>query len=219
MSFKRFPTSLLAFMLMMGIARADVSGGLTPGLDHVGVMIEKHLNQATAWGSGVLLNDHLVLTAAHVVNREAYNPVVTVIVDGWRITGQVVQTGTDGLDLALVRINPKDLPTGAAVQSPVSVCRNNPGPAQPVVVMAKGEITRTSTYPEPFVYHAPGSGRWTNVLTNGYPPGNSGGGVFDPVTGCLWGIVYLELGGPVNGRQILLTVFVPASQIAPFVGQ
>ena len=200
-------------------AWADAVSGLTPPPPRVGVLIEKILDHGhvIASGSGVLLSDQLILTAAHVVSREPQNPFVTVILDGWRVSGMVIASGQSRkLDLALIKIDPTAMPSHRVISSKLAICSNNPPPNQAVVVVSKGMTTRSSTMP------FDDAGRvkdWTNVLSTGYHPGNSGGGVFNPALGCLWGILNIEASGTINGRFMDLTYFVPASQISAFVSE
>jgi hypothetical protein len=97
-------------------------------------------------------------------------------------------------------------------------CAANPGPSQPVAVAAMGTVSDAVTIPSPITSDLQ-TGTWTNLLSTGYHQGSSGGGVFDPKQGCLWGILAFEPSGPSkpDGRFLDLTAFVPATKIAPFL--
>lgn len=185
----------------------------------IGVRLEKpagdglHFSQ----GSGVFLGDGLVLTAAHVVDINPSNPNVTVVLDGWRKDGVVVKDGhKDNLDLALVKLPPQALSAPRMAQAPVTLCPDNPTPNQKVVVASTGNVTEAATINTAITSDGQ-AGTWTNLLSTGFHHGASGGGVFNPKQGCLWGIINIELSGNVDGRFLDLTAFVPASKIKPFL--
>ena len=160
-----------------------------------------------------------MLTVAHVVNVDPDNPRVTVILDGWRIDGTLVSEGQrEKLDLALIKIPPQALSPKRRVQTMVPICSGNPGTSQPVVVASMGVVTAATTISTPITSDGQ-TGTWTNLLNTGYHHGNSGGGVFSPRDGCLWGIINIELSGPSleDGHFIDLTAFVPAAKITPFL--
>ena len=72
----------------------------------VGVRVEKPAGDGVHYsqGSGVLLGDGLVLTAAHVVKYNPQDPKVTVVMAGWRVDGTLAAIGgPDSVDLALVK--------------------------------------------------------------------------------------------------------------------
>ena len=212
-----FSLILLLWMAPAAMALADPA----PTPAEVGVRLEKRAGdgQHFSQGSGVFLGDGLVLTAAHVVDVNPDDPKITVVVDGWRIDGAVVQDGqaeTEKLDLALVKIDQSVLSERRRAQPAVPVCAANPGPSQPVVVASLGTVTQAATISTPITSDGQ-TGDWTNLLSTGYHHGNSGGGVFSPGRGCLWGIINLELSGPVEGRFVDLTAFIPATKIAPFL--
>ena len=209
---------LLLLVFPLSVAAEDFRT-LTPPPPRVGVMIEKILDhgRVLSSGSGILLNDHLIVTAAHVVWTEPEHPQVTVILGGWRIPGTVVQIGQRGkLDLALIKIDPHILATRQRSQPDLPICPTNPGPSQAVVVVSKGMTTRAATVSTAITSDGQTPG-WTNMLSTGYHPGNSGGGVFNPQSNCLWGIINLELTGTINGHPVDFTAFVPASQLSDFV--
>lgn len=218
-SLNQMKTLGIVLLLGQGTGWADSVPVLTPPPPRVGVLIEKVSDHGhvIASGSGVLLSDALILTAAHVVDRDPQNPVVTVILDGWRVGGLVVSSGQSRkLDLALIKIDPTALPLHRVMSANLAICSNNPPPNQAVVVLSKGMTTRSSTMALTDNGHIK---EWTNVLSTGYHPGNSGGGVFNPALGCLWGILNIEMSGTINGRFVDLTSFVPASQISAFVSE
>lgn len=180
----------------------------------LGVQIEKpagdhvHFSQ----GSGVYLGDGLVLTAAHVVQLDPANPVSSVILDGWKTDAKLVATGSNGLDLALLKIEPADLSRQRRDMKRVETCPASTAANQPVVVAALGTVTLSKTVGFPI--NAPVlKGDWTNILATGYTHGASGGGLFDAGKGCLAGIVIIEATAP----GVELTQFVPAPDIAAFV--
>ena len=188
-----------------------------------GVRVEKPVGdgQHYSQGSGVFLANGLVLTAAHVVKFAPENPKVTVIIDGWRIEGALVLDGqSENLDLALIKIPIKALSPARRNRKPVSVCLQNPGPSQKVVVAALGKVSDAVTVPTPITSDGQ-TGNWTNLLSTGYHQGSSGGGVFNIAQNCLWGILNLELSGPslTDGHIIDLSAFVPASRITPFLNK
>jgi S1-C subfamily serine protease len=179
----------------------------------LGVQIEKpagdhvHFSQ----GSGVYLGDGLVLTAAHVVKVDPANPVSSVILDGWKTEARLVATG-DGLDLALLKIDPGDLSRQRREMKRIETCPADTAANQSVVVAALGTVTLSKTVGFPI--NAPAlKGDWTNILATGYGHGASGGGLFDAAKGCLAGIVVIEATAP----GVALTEFVPAPQIAGFL--
>ncbi|HMA49724.1 MAG TPA: serine protease [Magnetospirillaceae bacterium] len=180
----------------------------------LGVQIEKpagdhvHFSQ----GSGVYLGDGLVLTAAHVVAVDPANPVSSVILDGWKTDARLIATGANGLDLALLKIEPADLSRQRRDMKRVDTCPANTAANQPVVVAALGTVTLSKTVGFPI--NAPAlKGDWTNILATGYTHGASGGGLFDAGKGCLAGIVIIEATAP----GVELTQFVPAPEITVFL--
>jgi hypothetical protein len=187
----------------------------------LGVRVEKPAGDGVHFsqGSGVFMGDGLVLTAFHVVKYEPDNPKVTVLLDGWRRDGTLVSDGQkENVDLALIKLPPDQMSDGRRAQARVAICAANPGPSQPVVVAAMGTVSDTVTIPSPITSDLQ-TGTWTNILATGYHQGRSGGGVFDPKQGCLWGILAFELSGHAkpDGRLLDLTAFVPAAKIAPFL--
>ena len=207
---------LLAAALMLAplLGLAD-----SPSPADAGVRLEKPVGDGLHFlqGSGIFLGEGLVLTAAHVVKADPSNPNVTVILDGIALKGVVVKTGQlENLDLALVKLDPQTLTVRRRTQTLIAICKTNPGPNQAVVVASVGAITHAKTISTPITSDGQ-SGSWTNLLSTGYHPGNSGGGVFNPQIGCLWGIINVELTGTVNGQFVDLTAFVPATKVLAFL--
>lgn len=218
---------LLALSTIVALPVAAYADGVAPTLPspaQVGVQIEKPAGDGVhyAQGSGIYLGDGLVLTAAHVVKLDPDHSKVTVLLDGVRTDGDLVFSGQQhgNVDLALVKIDASLLSPKRRDQTPVPVCLDNPGPSQPVVVASWGTVSSATTIPSPISSDAKETGSWTNILSTGYHHGNSGGGVFHPREGCLWGIINLEMSGPLKGSSQVVdfTAFVPATKITPFIG-
>lgn len=213
----------LILALLLGLTPAVAASAaetVTPA--DVGVRVEKPAGDGVHFsqGSGVFLGDGLVLTAAHVVNVDPAHTKTTVVMDGWRIDGTLVYTGlAQKVDLALIRIGDASLSPKRQAQPQVAVCDDNPPPSQPVLVAALDKLTISSTVGTAITSDGQTTGSWTNLLGTGYHNGASGGGVFKPQVGCLWGILNLELSGPSKtpGQKLDLTAFVPASKITPFL--
>jgi hypothetical protein len=212
---------IILLLLFPAAVLADDQHLFVYSLVELGVRVEKpagdgkHFSQ----GSGVFLGDGLVLTAAHVVKVDPGNRKVTVLLDGWRRDGTLVADGqTENIDLALIKIPSEELDEKRRTQAPVAICAGNPGPSQPVVVASLGTLSNAVTVSTPITSDLQ-MGSWTNLLSTGYHQGNSGGGVFDPRHGCLWGILNMELSGPskTDGRFLDLTAFVPASKITQYL--
>lgn len=208
---------LLAAALLVLVSPAEA------GPAEVGVQVEKPAGDGVHFsqGSGVYLGEGLVLTAAHVVAVDPGSNRVTVLLDGVRQDAtQVFDGRAEGTDLALLSLPAASLSPARRTQPAVAVCAENPEPSRPVQVAALGTVSVAFTIPSPLNSEGPSdTGRWTNILATGYKAGSSGGGVFDPRQGCLWGILAVELSGPAksSGRFLDLTAFVPASKIAPFL--
>lgn len=173
-------------------------------------------------GSGIYLGGGLILTAAHVVEMDKAHPEVKILFFEQAIVpGEVVLNGrtfSPDLDLALIRVEPKDLTPRLLSEEPTAVCTTNPGLDRPMLVAAEGKVTSAKTIPNALERRDTGSNNtsgWTNLLSIGYHHGASGGGVFDPDRNCLEGVISLELSDP--SRGIDLTSFIPASRIGPFL--
>lgn len=212
---------IILFLLLPTAVLADDLGPPVLSPAELGVRVEKPAGDGTHFsqGSGIYLGDGLVITAAHVVRLDPANRKVTVLIDGRRRDGSLVSVGqSDSVDLALIKIPAEELGEKRRKQAPVAVCTGNPGPSQPVVVASLGTVSNALTIATPITSDLQ-TGSWTNLLSTGYHQGNSGGGVFDPQLGCLWGILNMELSGPskTDGRFLDLTAFVPASKITPFL--
>lgn len=181
----------------------------------LGVRLEKPVGDGKtfAQGSGVLIGDGLILTAAHVVKYNPTDPSVIVLVEGQRIHGRVVFSDA-GPDVALIKIERSAMPALSRSMA-ATFCDEDPGPGKLVVVDAIGQVTRSKTIVAPDnPPHRPGD--WTSTLGTGYHQGSSGGGVFDAATGCLLGILIYEVSGHVrpNSPFIDITRFTPAPQIS-----
>lgn len=208
------------------LAQADGVSPTLPTPAEVGVRVEKPAGDGVHYsqGSGVYLGEGLVLTAAHVVKFDPDHSHVIVLLDGVRTDGNLVFDGQKhNVDLALIKLDANELSLRRREQTPVPLCLANPAPNQPVVVASLGTVSNALTIPSAIeldASEAKDTGTWTNILTTGYHQGNSGGGVFHPREGCLWGIINKEMGGPLKGSGVVvdLTAFVPASKIAPFIG-
>ncbi|MDR3438048.1 serine protease [Telmatospirillum sp.] len=214
---------ILALLLLPTAVLADDRSPQSLSPADVGVRVEKPAGDGTHFsqGSGVFIGRGLVLTAAHVVKVDPANTKVTVLLDGWRLDGTLVFDGQrENVDLALILLPPEVLSEKRRTQAQVPVCAANPGPNQPVAVASMGTVTNAATIPTAITSDLQ-TGTWTNLLSTGFHQGNSGGGVFNPQQGCLWGILNMEMSGPsqTNGQLIDLTAFVPASKITPFLDE
>jgi len=213
------------FILLLALA-LPAQAAQPPSPEQAMMHVQKDAGDGTQFshGSGVYLGGGLVLTAAHVVTVNPGHPEVKVMGREHQIIdAEVVFDGTrlePDLDLALIRIDPSRLPVSRLAQEAVPVCPSNPLPSRPVTVAAEDRISQSSTFPQAMERRNNGADQtsgWTNILSTGYHHGASGGGVYDPASGCLEGIISLELGNA--AQNIDLTVFIPASRITPFLNQ
>jgi hypothetical protein len=180
----------------------------------IGVEIQKPAgdNVNFVHGSGVYLGGGLILTAAHVVTLNPADQTATVIMDGWQTAAKIAAIAPNGLDLALLKIDPAALSGQRRSLTPVHLCTAPSVANQPVIVAAQGMVSPSKTVAAPIRSPAL-TGDWTDILATGYPHGSSGGGVFDAEKGCVIGIIIIEATAP----GIALTEFLPAAKIAPFL--
>ncbi len=216
----RWGAAVIAAALLLPMAAAA-----QPRPAEVGLQVEKPAGDGKMFsqGSGVLIGDGMVLTAAHVIAVNPQDPKVTVYIDNRRVDGLVAYSGqADHLDLALIKVDPMALPPTRRGLESVSPCSRNPGPAQPFVVAWMGKTSQETTLlradpPKDGADH----GRYSTMLAAGHPKGASGGGVFDPQQGCLAGIMVADgvFGTEIVGVPHEVTVFLPASDIASFLAK
>jgi hypothetical protein len=182
----------------------------------LGVQVEKPAGDGAHFsiGSGVYLGDGKVLTAAHVVAVDPANKTATVILDGWRVEASIAAIDRDKRDLALLRIPPATLSLLRQTQRPAPLCLGDPPAGRQMLVAAQGMVTPAATVATAITSDGK-SGQGTNLLSTGFHQGNSGGGVFDPEQGCLWGIILREM----SGSTLDLTAFAPAREIAAFLAR
>jgi hypothetical protein len=201
-----------AIALLCGPVAAEPSGA--PMAAALGVELQKPAgdNVNFAHGSGVFLGGGLILTAAHVVKINPQDPDVSVIMDGWKTAAKVAAIAPNGLDLALLKIDPAEVSAQRKALGAVHLCAAPSVANQPVIVVAQGTVSLSKTIAAPIQTPAL-TGDWTDILATGYGHGASGGGVFDAGTGCLIGIIIIEATAP----GIALTEFLPAAKIAPFL--
>lgn len=204
----------LALLLALFALPAGAEPAGAPLAAALGVQIEKPAgdNLHFMQGSGVFLGGGLILTAAHVVKLNPADQTATVIMDGWRLTASIAALAPNGLDLALLKIDPAEVSGQRRILSPVQLCTTPSVANQPVIVAAQGTVSLSKTVTSPIQSPAL-TGDWTDILTAGYTHGASGGGVFDANKGCLIGIIIIEATAP----GIELTEFLPAAKIAPFL--
>jgi hypothetical protein len=207
--------------LLLGAAEPSRKAPPLPA--EVGVRVEKPAGDGVHYsqGSGVLLGDGLVLTAAHVVKYNPQDPKVTIIMAGWRVDGILAAIGgPDSVDLALIKAPRAAIPIALRDLEPVPICSHNPEINTPVTVAAVGQISVAMTIATPAKPDG-ADNAWTNMLTTPYHQGASGGGVFDAKEGCLAGILIEEVSGYVkpNTPFVDMTRFVPASDIAAFMAR
>lgn len=213
----------IAALAPLLLGAEEPSRRIPPLPAEVGVRVEKPAGDGVHYsqGSGVLLGDGLVLTAAHVVKYNPQDPKVTVVMAGWRVSGTLAAIGgPDSVDLALVKTPRGAVPMALRDLEPVAICSRNPAINTPVIVAAVGEISAAMTAATPAKPRGPDNA-WTNMLTTPYHQGSSGGGVFDAGEGCLAGVLIEEVSGHVrpDAPFIDVTVFVPASDIAAFMAK
>lgn len=200
-----------------------ITASAQPHPADVGLQVEKPAGDGKLFsqGSGVLVGDGMVLTAAHVIAVNPQDPKVTVFLDNQRVPGIVAFSGqTDHVDLALIRVDPMALPPARRGLEAMSVCSKNPGPAQHFVVAAMGKISEETTLLRADPPKDPSDhGAYSTMLAAGHPKGASGGGVFDPQQGCLAGILVADgvFNTNIPGVPHEVTIFLPASDITAFL--
>ncbi|MEI8393758.1 MAG: trypsin-like peptidase domain-containing protein [Rhodospirillaceae bacterium] len=212
--------AVVLLLIAAGPALAKSAAAAQPEPAELGVRVEKPVGDGKLFsqGSGVLLGDGLVLTAAHVVKVNPADPKVTVLVEGRRVSGTLAFIDRDsGADLALIKIERAALPLKSRSLK-VPVCARNPAIGKPMTVASIGQVTRSTTIAGPDK-PPPGPDEPATTLSTGYHHGSSGGGVFDTDTGCLSGILTVEISGRVrpNSPFIDVTRFTPALDIAAFL--
>jgi hypothetical protein len=183
-----------------------------------GVQVEKPAGDGVHFsiGSGVWLGDQLVLTAAHVVQVDPGSRKVTTLIDGIRVDGELAFAEADR-DLALIRLPVEQILPQRRQRGAAQLCPDAPPLNRAVMVAAQGAVTSSVTVGTAITSGGRSTDHWTDLLATGYHHGASGGGVFDPARTCLWGIIRLEMSGPVDGHFLDLTAFVPPEEIRAFL--
>jgi hypothetical protein len=175
-------------------------------------------------GYGVYLGDGYVLTAAHVVGH-AYETHPQVVVGKLHLPGEAIEEGAfETNDLTLLRVDVSKLPSSMGLRR-LRICTRPIVPGERVDVIIPGASASTQVV-SPSALPADVRGRFATAIADVAKTGNSGSGVFDPVRGCLLGIVSrkisrvssrLEGGRNVSSTEDIAKYFVPPSVMLDFL--
>jgi hypothetical protein len=214
----------LAVMFVMGAANvwADI---VAPVLQNCIVSLEMTLSSDSWKGDGIYLGQGLVLTARHITNPlQLTHPKIHM--GNLVLSGEPLREGA-AVDLALLRIDQKKLP--AVLQHHlVSLCVEPPREGQAIVTVSSAGIARSAIlHPASLPKNTPAQFR--TAIEDRPGTGNSGSGVFDEKTNCMFGIVSRridkivmtnsKLGSGSTRRESVGKAFEPADTIREFISQ
>ncbi|GEM_PF-5939179 len=141
------------------------------------------------WGQGVLLGQHRILTAAHVVDTEGKRAKFSILDKFGRKLGSatVEKAGQRGnVDLALLTLNlSENAPSVDAIT--ISVCKENAVPGEELEVAA--DATQYSTHASSDYVEAYKNHEYSTATEAFFSHGTSGAGVYSKAHRCLVGIV------------------------------
>ncbi len=181
--------------------------------------------QPQSWpGYGVYLGEGLVLTAAHVPGH-ARDGDPSVLIAGKTLPAKFVREGVfETLDLTLLRIDARSLPPSLGLRR-MPVCVSPPRVGQAVLSVTPGAAV-VSHVMSPKLLPADVRERFGTAISDVATTGNSGSGVFDPVSQCLMGIMSRKIQVSATRRKMpgakpvlvdLAKYFVPARRIREFI--
>jgi hypothetical protein len=180
--------------------------------------------RADPFGSGVLLGDGYVLTAAHVAGLGLWRE-PRVGVAGEVLPTRVIKDGHfHNVDLELLQVDEMKLPVALALRR-MQVCREPRRVGDPVVVATTKGVTR-SIIMSPRRLPPGIAPRFQSVVRHVAGMGESGTAVFDAYRKCLRGIIVRRISGTRNvvedGKPVvkdidIARVFIPATDIAKFL--
>lgn len=179
-------------------------------------------------GSGVWVSERHILTAAHVVDAYKTGDVLTASNGQYEPSFPVklVKIGNRASnDLALLTVIEDSTSAFKKEISVAHTCRENPAPGRWVKAVASGVVNDTALAVDPPFISQYKDQRSTSHTTGVFPPGASGGGVFDAYDNCLIGIISGQKtsGTSIGNRESSIvyhgTVFMDSREIDRFLAQ
>ncbi|HEY3327806.1 MAG TPA: S1C family serine protease [Novimethylophilus sp.] len=223
---KNYLASILVTLFMLqlpqrAIAAEDTEQNWNTVKRGVTVEITKD-DKVLWWGSGVIMDNNTVLTAAHVVDHVDADLMIQIRYKGMPIPMQLALLGNrEGIDLAVLATSLGAEASNINIKDKVSICENDLLPAQEVDVLASANYFSSTgaVNPDFQIYYK--SKQTTNHITAFLDHGTSGGGVFDHGKGCLLGIISQQHIDAVTAGTIKIenygTKITSASEIAAFM--
>lgn len=173
-------------------------------------------------GYGIYLGNGFILTASHVVGRWPIFQDPKVLIAGQELAAGVVREGTpEGLDLALLSIDPSHLPMVLRMRH-LRICPRPVSFGTQVVVVGPKQISHLQIL-SPLLIAPEYRARYGSLISKAE---GSGSGVFPAARKCLLGIVSREVsrmgirrqgGHTIIGPAGFAGYFVPASKITTFI--
>lgn len=216
--------SLIVPILMMQLPSHVVAaeGGINSQIMSRGVTVEVTKDGVMKWkGSGVIINNSNILTAAHVVD-EADGMEIRIKYKAKSIPVQLTLLGNRaGTDLALLTTSLDADATGMNFKTKVPICEHDMHRAQEVDVLLSTVYFSSAGAVNPAFQIHNKSKQVTNHITAFLDHGASGGGVFDHERECLLGIISKQNINAFNAGEIEVknygTIITPASDISAFM--
>lgn len=173
--------------------------------------------------AGIYLGQGLILTAAHVAGSPTDSTPLGIAIGDRLVPARFVKAGRfEETDASLLSVDEDDLPRELRDLPVLDLCSGRLAPGRAVSVAGFGRVDRSviiSHRDMPSGVPA----KFDSLIRDVYTTGESGSGVFDPVLGCLAGIIsrrieILPEKGSAQSPIGLGKYFVPADEISAFLG-